>query len=251
MTTTALVHSQQKKGGKMSKKQTMKAEKSEIELSCREAHLILRVIPLRKNVSEMKKEERASIEHYLHCKDCLDRGLADILDTKLSCKEAILVWAEHAGELWLHCLPIFGYRIKTLIELYATEHVWDEYQRENHMDDGSDWKIHTGCREHSCQTLCNYWKSIPTVLLSGSVGGAIHLFPFLFEIFLKEKWSLDELLVVQKNRISAVLKDIKDGKITVLSGHYHSIDELMAEMQEHVAALQKLAVHFKEQVAPA
>ena len=103
------------------------AKKREIELSCREAHLILQVIPLHKSSREMKKEEVASIEHYIQCKKCRDRGLADILDTKLSCLEAILVWAKNAGALWLdHC-------IDTLIELYATEHVWGKYQWKNSM----------------------------------------------------------------------------------------------------------------------
>ena len=81
-------------------------------------------------------------------------------------------------------------------------------------------------------------------------GGVIHLFPFLFETFLREKWPLDGLLAVQKKRIANVLKDIESGKVTVSSGHYHSTDELVAEMQEHIAALQKLAVYSKARVAP-
>lgn len=229
---------------------TVQAEKPDIELSCREAHLILRVILLRKNVREMKKEEVASVKHYIYCKNCRDRGLADILDTKLSCKDAILVWAERAGALWLDCSSIFGPRIETLIELYATEHVWGKYQWKNSMG-GSGWDIGTGCRERSCLNLHSYWASVP---MSSSAGdgpdGVIHLFPFLFETFLKEKWSLDGLLAVQKKRIAAVLKDIESGKVTVSSGNYNSIDELMAEMQEHIAALQKLAVHSKTQVIP-
>lgn len=229
---------------------TAQAGKPEIELSCREAHLILRVIPLRKNVSEMKEEEIASIKHYIYCKNCRDRGLADILDTKLSCKEAVLVWAERAGALWLDCSSVFGPRI-ALIELYATEHVWGKYQWKNSMG-GCGWEIGTGCRERSCLSLYIYWADVPMSSSAGDgPGGVIHLFPFLFETFLKEKWPLDELLAVQRKRVAAVLKDIKSGKVTVSSGHYHSTDELMAEMQEHVAALQKLAVSSKIQVAPA
>lgn len=230
---------------------TAQVEKPEIELSCREAQLILRVIPLRKNVSEMKEEEIASIKHYIYCKDCRDRGLADILDTKLSCKEAILVWAERAGALWLDCSSVFGPRIETLIELYAAEHVWGKYQWKNSMD-GSGWDIDTGCRERSCLNLHSYWASVPMSSSAGDgPGGVIHLFPFLFEVFLKQEWALDELIDVQKKRVAAVLKDIKSGNVTVSSGHYHSTDELMAEMREHVVALQKLAVRSKTQVAPA
>ena len=159
---------------------TAQAEKSELELSCREAHLILRVIPLRKNVSEMKEEEIASINHYIYCKDCRDRGLADILDMKLSCQEVILVWAERAGALWLDCSSVFGPRIEALIELYAAEHVWGKYQWKNSMG-GSGWDTLTSCHEHPCRALHSYWVNVP---MSSGAGdgpdGVIHLFPFLF-----------------------------------------------------------------------
>jgi len=230
---------------------TAKTEKPKIKLSCREAYLILRVIPLRKNASEMREEEIASIEHYINCKNCRDRGLADILDTKLSCKEAILVWAARAGALWFDCSSVFGPQIKTLIELYATEHVWAKYQWKNSMG-GSGWEIGTGCRERSCLNLHSYWASVP---MSSGAGdgrdGVIHLFPFLFETFLKEKWPLDELLAVQKKRVAAVLKDIKSGRVTVSSDHYHYVGELMAEMEEHIEALQKIATRSKTKIVPA
>lgn len=230
---------------------TAQAEKPEIELSCREAHLILRITPLRKNVKEMKEEEIAAIRHYLYCKVCRDRGLADILDTKLSCKEAILVWAEQVRALWLSCAPDYFISMETIIEMYAVEHVWGKYQWKNSMG-GNGWDIGTGCPERSCLNLHGYWVSVP---MSSSAGdgpnGVIHLFPFLFEVFLKQGWALDELLVVQKKRVATVLDDIESGKVTVSRGHYHSIYELIAEMQEHVAALQKLAVRSTAQVAPA
>ena len=226
------------------------AEKTELELSCREAHLILRVIPLRKNVNAMKEEEVVAIKHYLYCKDCRDRGLADILDTKLSCQEAVVVWAERANALWLDCSLVLGPHIEALIELYAAEHVWGKYQLKNSMG-GYGWDTLTGCREHPCRSLRYYWESVPMSTSAGDgPDGVISLFPFLFEIFLKERWPLDGLLAVQKKRIAEVLQDIRNGKVTVSSGHYHSTKELMAEMLEHIAALQKLAVHSQTQVAP-
>lgn len=211
------------------------AEKTELELSCREAHLILRVTPLRKNTKEMKEEEIAAIKHYLHCKSCRDRGLSDILDTKLTCREAILVWAEQAGAMWLCGL-------ETLIEEYAVEHVWGKYQWQN-WKGGHGYDTFTACREQPCLALHSYWARVPMSTSAGDgPGGVIHLFPFLFDVFLKWKWPLDELLDIQKKRIAEVLKDIKSGEVTVSSGHYHSTDELMEEVQEHVAALHKLAV---------
>ena len=132
------------------------AERTELELSCREAHLLLKVIPLRKNVKKMKEEEIGAIGHYLQCKDCRDRGLADILDTKLSCEEVILVWAECAGAVWLHCASVLGPRIDALIELYAAEHVWGKFQWKNSVG-GSGYDTITACRERSCQSLHSYW----------------------------------------------------------------------------------------------
>ncbi len=193
----------------------------------------------------MKEEEIAAISHYLYCKDCRDRGLADILDTKLFCKEAILVWAERAGALWLDCSSVFGPRIEALIELYAAEHVWGKYQCKNSVG-GSGWDTLTACCERPCQTLHSHWACVPMSTMAGDgPDGVIHLFPLLIEIFLGVGWPLDELLVVQKERITKVLKDIKSGKITVSSGHYNSTDELIWEIEEHVAALQKFAVRSR------
>lgn len=68
--------------------------KPELKLSCTETRLLLQAIPLAKNVNEMSEVEVATIKHYLNCQNCRDRGLADILGIKLSCYEAILVWAQ-------------------------------------------------------------------------------------------------------------------------------------------------------------
>ena len=45
-------------------------------------------------------------------------------------------------------------------------------------------------------------------------------------------------------RISEVIRDMEDGKVTVSSGHYHSLAELAAAILEHVSTLQKLAAPF-------
>lgn len=220
----------------------IQVEKPELELSCREAHLVLRVIPVDKNGKEMKKEEVAAVRHYICCKDCRDRGLAEILDTKLSCQEAIFVWARTAQALWLSCSPALCISAETLLEFYAVEHVWGKYQWKNSMG-GDGWDTFTGCRERPCRALHYHWDNVPMSSSAGNgPGGVIHLFPFLIEVFIKEKWPLDELLAIQKKRIADVLQDIKSGKVTVSSGHYFSIGELMEEIQEHIAALQKFAV---------
>lgn len=214
---------------------TQEEKTDELTLSCRESNIILRVIPLRKNIDDMKEEETAAIKHYVSCKSCRDRGLAGILDMRLSCQEAILIWAERARALWLSGQ-------ETLMDEYAVEHVWGKYQLKNWMG-GCGYDTFTGCQERPCQELHNYWARVPMSSSAGDgPGGVIHLFPFLIRNFLKEGWPLNELLAIQKKRISEVIRDMEDGKVTVSSGHYHSIDELAAEILEHVSTLQKLAL---------
>lgn len=215
----------------------------ELALSCREANLILRVTPLRKNTNEMSKEETAAIKHYVFCKPCRDRGLAEILNTKLSCREAILIWAEKARALWLSGQ-------ETIIDEYAVEHVWGKYQWKNWRG-GCGYATLTGCQERPCRELHNYWERVPMSSSAGDgPGGVIHLFPFLIKNFIKEGWRINELLAIQEKRISKVIEDIKNNKVTVSSGHYHSIDELAAEILEHVAILQKLALRSQVQISP-
>ena len=214
---------------------TKQAEKTKLELSCREARLILRILPLQKTFETMKQEESSAVKHYAGCKNCRDRGLAQILDTKLTCQSAILRWAENACALWLS-------HGETLIDEYAVEHVWGRYQWKNSMG-GCGYDTITACPKRSCQVLHSYWAGVP---MSSGAGdgpdGVIHLYPLLFDVFLEEKWALDELLVLQKKRVTEVLKNIESGKVTVSSGNYNSTDELMAEVREHIVALQKLAV---------
>ena len=82
--------------------------------------------------------------------------------------------------------------------------------------------------------------------MSSSIGdgpdGVIRLFPLLIETFLKEGWSFEELFVIQKRRITEMLKGIKNGRITVSEAHYNSTDELISEIQTHVHSLQKLVI---------
>jgi hypothetical protein len=213
----------------------------DVTLNCREAQLILKVIPLAKSYFDMNKEEFAAVKHYTNCKNCRDQGLAEILDDKLSCQQAILVWARYASALWLDIT--WGLAPFSLYDLYAIEHVWGKYEWQNSMG-GHGWNSETACHEHACLEFHYYWQSVP---MSSSAGdgenGVIHLFPQLFKIFQDQNWPLDDLLSVQKQRIYALLADIKSGNVSISPGHYHSIENVMSEMREHIKLLQNLAVH--------
>lgn len=217
------------------------AERIEPVLSCRESRLLLRVLPLRKNVYEMGPEEAAGIRHYLYCKLCRDVGLTDILDKDLTCQEALLVWAEAAEALWLTCAPAHGISTEMLIESFAVEHVWGKYKLRNSGTD-QGWDFEDACCERPCQSLHTYWLGIP---MSTSAGdgpeGVINLMPCLIEIFDREEWPFDELLAIQAARVVKVLGDLRRRKVTVSSAHYHSVGQLTDEISAHIAALHKLA----------
>jgi hypothetical protein len=222
-----------------------KTERPRIKFSCREARLVIRSISLRKNGNEMREEELAAVGHYLTCKKCRDTGLANIHEEKLTCREAILVWAEASCALWQNCAPYAPLLIANrLVEHYAVEHVWGKYQWKKTPRGGNGWDEFYGCSERACLALHSYWSKIP---MSSGAGdgpqGVICLFPFiLHEIFIKEGWSLNKLFEVQRKRVAALLEDIAIGGVNVGHGHYNSAIELFAETQQHIATLQRLAL---------
>jgi hypothetical protein len=210
-----------------------KVREQELKLSCREARLVLPLIPLEKDVDYMSKEELAAIKHYVDCKSCRDIGLAEILEVDFSCREAILVWAGHLG--------LLPQRSRSLIEELSVEHVWGLYDWKNSMG-GHGYDNSTACNEQPCRKLQHYWLSVP---MSSSAGdgeeGVINEFPFLIKLFVEEEWSFDELFKIQRERVTNLLNDIKNGEVTVSIGHYHLIEDLMSEVSHHIRGLQLLA----------
>lgn len=225
------------------------AGKPELKLSCREAQLVLRLIPLRKNVKDMREEEIAAIKHYLYCKSCRDRGLDEVLDKTLSCQEAPLVWAEHPWALWLDFIPGARVERETLIQEQAVEHVWGKYQWGKGAGGHGGYDNFTACQERPCQALRVYWLRVP---MSSGAGdgpeGPINLIPFLIEVFLREGWPLDELLAIQKKRMEEVLESLREEDPSIGHGHYHFMHELVAEVQANIEALQKLVAHSQKEV---
>ena len=213
------------------------------ELSCRESQLILKILPLRKQAKTMKKGEVEAVKHHLYCKPCRDLGLAGILDEKLSCRDALLVWAEQASAMHLDFLPNFKVGHKTLIEIYAVEHVWGKYQWKNERG-GSGADTSTACSKRPCQRLYSYWRNVPMSTGAGDgADGVIHLMPKLIAVFREEGWPLEPLLKIQNERTRTVLRNLVKGKVSVSPGHYHSPEELAQEILANVEALQGLAVN--------
>src|SRR3989338_7035528 len=95
------------------------AKKENAGLSCKEAQLVLKVMPFQGNIREMNEEAKSACKHYAQCDGvCIERGLGRITGKTISCQEALELWASKPGPLYL-CLDV-----ETLEEMFAVEHVW-------------------------------------------------------------------------------------------------------------------------------
>lgn len=213
------------------------ATKDELGLSCREAQLLLSVMPVREKFTKMRPVERAAFKHYLHCHLCRGLGLAKILDRELSCQEALLVWAKNPGALWLHLQSV-----EILIEECAVEHVWGKFRVEE-TEGIRGYDQSAACQQSPCRALWSYWQNVPMSSMAGDgADGVIGELPFLLRIFQENDFSLEPLFKIQKERMAELLENLKKGKITISPGHYHSMPELVGEVQANVEALQQLAL---------
>jgi len=193
-------------------------------LNCREAQLLLTVIDQKKPYHEMNDAERSAIQHYILCEECGYLGLAKIRKVNIHCIDAILTWAQN---------PALEYDQKTLYEQLVKEHIL-----------GHGMNDREPCREGPCYELRFHATRQrgsssfdPTEIL-------INLFPALLNIFYKEKWPLDKLFEIQRNRTEKLLDDIENGEIIWLTGQYHHTFELITEIQKHIEGLQMLAIEL-------
>jgi hypothetical protein len=206
-------------------------EDKKIELSCRESQLLLKVIPMEKELSGGSPEEKAAAGHYIGCDPCQRKGLHEITGTKLSCQEAILVWAKSNRALFLSGRD----DIKTQL---AKEHVWGRWVKRTD-DHGFDSSFER-CQNKPCEKLFIYWQRVPMSSHYDGGSGVIHLLPAVLEIFREQKWSLNEILKIQRERISLVIEHLAKRKIPPPGGHYNDLYEPQVEVNANVKALQEL-----------
>lgn len=203
------------------------------KLTHREAELVLEVMNPDKTEGQMSETELLAVAHYVKCTSCQSTGISQIRGQNISCKEAILIWATDPRALFLRS------SLKTLKELLAAEHVWGLNRPGFHPG---------ACILPSCEKLAAFWDDIPMDSHLEGSEGPINIFPVLLDIFIQEKWILDELFQIQTNRINILLGNIKSGKITVSMGHYHDISELETELLVHITSLQSLAKDNAHQI---
>jgi hypothetical protein len=199
--------------------------KTKHALTHNEAQLVLGVMDLDKLDSEMSENELLAVGHYVRCAECKSLGIAKIKDRNISCKEAVLVCAEHSGAIFIDQ--------HSLRQQLAIEHIW-----------GIDRHRQNCCLNLSCERLRLFWDQIPMSSHSDGPQGPINLFYTIAQIFKDESWAFDELFVIQKIRFAQLIEDIKNGKITISTGHYHSIDELVEEAKNHLSCLQQFALEM-------
>lgn len=220
-------------------------KKNRLELSCREARLVLKVIPLDKKDKDMSSEEESAVAHYLQCGVCTEAGLSEILYRDLSCQEALYVWARKSAHLGL------GGGVSTIREWLAVEHVWG---RTIMIQDRPDLKSKIpisnfgACDKTPCAALLRYWKSAPLSMFYNGEREAAQVIPFIMDIFIGQKWPLKKLLELQRERISILLDGLVRGKLPLeveLQGHYHRIEDIRQEIEAGVLALQEIILRAK------
>ncbi|MFQ5531890.1 MAG: hypothetical protein ACE5ES_04705, partial [Candidatus Nanoarchaeia archaeon] len=132
--------------------------RSKIELTCREAGLILKHIPLDKPYGEYTAEEKAAISHPMTYDDflqrdnceCKDRGFLGIIRS-LPHIDVLETWARNPGALYFNA--------ETLREIIAVEHVWGRWVPVIDKK-GTLQRYSTnvdGCEDEVCSALRNYW----------------------------------------------------------------------------------------------
>ncbi len=201
-------------------------KKEKIILTCNEAHLLLRTIEKDMKGDKLSKEQRASINHYWECDDCLKKGLAFILSYDMDCKEALLVWGTAKHWSILSCTASLHSCLITIRHCLAFEHIFGKSSSDEDFINsyGNDYEKlfienrpkrqsklpreflachhewwrgrYDACENASCKRIYEFYN----------VGPHFHevvLFtmPLLLEIFKEEKWNLAELLKIQKTLI--------------------------------------------------
>jgi len=216
---------------------------SRIELTCKEAGLLLKHIPLDKPYNEYTPEEAAALQHpltYVYSSpndicDCKVGGFIHILGSP-SHQMALETWARNSGLLLYQ-------NVKTLREIVSLEHVWGIRVPERDGEGNIEYfRTDKGCRFEVCSDLRNYWMQAP---LSSSYDGGNEMaeeIPLLIRAFIQNKLPLKNLLDIQKDRMIKVLDAIKMGDVRDAgNGHYHSKEEAIYEIKQNLEILQELA----------
>lgn len=195
-------------------------------LSCEVVRMALTVADPDLNISGGKSELQAAAAHYAGCNECRELGMSAITDRKMTCQEAILIWARRLGPLWLDVC-------RTVREAIASEHVWGrQIGVEGTHYNGAHY---SACAEPLCTALRYYWMEAP---LSSGYDGAYEValeIPILVSWSLRAGWlseDFSKLLAIWRERLRKLRGCICVGKIpSEDSAHYYRIEDVEQELQ--------------------
>lgn len=163
-----------------------KTERPRIELSCREARMLLKTISPETDQSCLNDEQYAAIVHYLPCKECVNIGLSTLTDQQIDCKKALELYASFKFSPW-HGIGA----AKSLEDLLAIEHIFGrDLETEGSYTGlaGRNKPIHP-CSNKICVEVRDSHFSIQT---------RHSALPFLIELFQKNGFDVTKLLTLHK-----------------------------------------------------
>ena len=218
-----------------------KEEKEEMELTCKEARLVLKVIDINKKRENMIPEEVGAVAHYFCCGECKNLGLNEILAKKITCQEALEIWAAKPG-------PRFLCGTDTLKEELAVEHIWGRLGTRRLPSGSTVPEPHLGaCRKDPCTKLRMYWVNAPLSCAYDGEKETAAQIPFLIRVFLEENWPLEKLLEIQYQRMETLLEGLLVGDVGECRGIYSRIEDLKQEVKVNIQGLQIILLDLKKE----
>jgi len=207
-------------------------------LSCDEAKRVLQVIDLEEEFKNMSPLEIAAVKHYATCRKCKIResGLSNLLGKKLTCQEALLVWARNPG-------PLFLNQETCLEDELAVEHVWGKYRFETESR-GPDYDTTTGCQSDPCYRLRDLWQNAPFSCSNNGEWQTAGELSLLIEAFKEQDWPLDELFKIALKRTRQLLDmniNRNDFSEAARKSSYQNMRDVSYEIERILLALQRLA----------
>ena len=208
--------------------------KGETETPRKEARLVLKIMPLDKHASDAIPEELQAVGHYVNCDECRKMGLAVIVGQSVGCQDALGAHVEQTGP-WRQ---LFGglSQISTLREELYAEHINGRWIKSKW---GDTYESDYGrCEQNACSAMWYYWKQAPLSAFYDGEKEIAGQMPFLIELFIRQGWSIQKLLALQKKRIEYLLAGLS-GKGDI--SPYHGKEHAVRGITENMALLQKLA----------
>ena len=174
--------------------------------SCGVASLLLRGMPLHETIYSMHEQQKEAIGHYLNCERCGARGIADILDIKMSCQEVLTVLAEHPSASSFNFFRDLSPNVQTLNKIYAIEHIFGKAKK---VSDHLFYTVYNGfgCKNSACWQVAQRWYERREKDYEYGPVADLQELPFFIGIFNQNSWPIDKLIIIRKQRLNEVYQE--------------------------------------------